>query len=391
MKPESVAPLGGMRVIDFTSMVAGPWATRLLADCGAEVIKIEAVGDGDTLRLSPPMVDGISRVFTHLNCGKKCISLDLKNAAGLEAARALIRTADVVVENFRPGVMARLGLDFATVALENPRLVYCSVSGYGQSGPNAGKAAYAPVAHAASGFDYVMGTNAAGEGAPLSSRVMVADFTAGIYAFGAIQTALLHRDRNGMGSHVDVTLMEGMMSLLAFQLQEAQSATPVPNVGFRPVKAADAYISIPIISVKAFHAVFKVIGHPEWAADPAYRSMRGIVDRYKEIMAAIGAWAATRSARECAAALDAGGVACSTYAKPSDLFTDPHLKQRGVFAEMTDSAGTFQVLNPPFRLSSADCGAATRISQAGEDTADVLGAVLGADAFKALAADGAFG
>src|SRR6185369_10996330 len=128
------------------SMVAGPWATRLLADFGAEVIKVEAVGDGDTLRLCPPVVDGISRVFAHLNCGKKCISLDLKNASGVEAARALVRTADVVVENFRPGVMARLGLDYATAALMNPRLVYCSVSGYGQSGPNAGKAAYAPVA-----------------------------------------------------------------------------------------------------------------------------------------------------------------------------------------------------------------------------------------------------
>ena len=301
-------PLTGIRVVDFTAVVAGPWATRLLADCGAEVIKIEAVGDGDLLRFAPPVNDGMSRVYAHFNRGKKSISLDLKSAAGLEVARGLIAGADVVVENFRPGVMARLGLDYERVRQDNPRLVYCSVSGYGQDGPDAGKAAYAPVVHAASGFEHVMALSQGGEAAPLKSGIMIADYVSGIYAFGAIQTALLHRERHGVGSHVDVTLMESMMSLLAIQFQEAQAEQPAKTRVFSPMATTDGHIIVPLVSPKGYHAIYGVIGRPEWRTDPDYSTLAAIMRRQPQIEAVVAGWAATRTTETCVTALSEAGV-----------------------------------------------------------------------------------
>jgi crotonobetainyl-CoA:carnitine CoA-transferase CaiB-like acyl-CoA transferase len=386
-------PLDGVRVIDFTSIVAGPWATRLLADCGAEVIKVEAVGDGDILRFAPPVNDGMSRVYAHFNRGKKSVSLDLKSPAGLEIARRLIRTADVVVENFRPGVMARLGLDYETVSKANPGLVYCSVSGYGQTGPDAGKAAYAPVVHAASGFDHVMAAAQGGDGAPLTGAVMIADYLAGVYAFGAIQTALLRRERNGVGSHVDVTLIEAMMSLLAIQFQEAQSDAKLPSRQFVPMKTLDAYVMVPLVSAKSYHLVYDVIGRPEWRQDPAYASMAGIAAHRREIEAALAAWVASQTTEACVETLSAAGVPVSVYAAPVELFDDPHLIHRGVFAELSDTAGAFTVLNPPFRLSGLPCGAAPAVARAGQDTHETVRTTLALDEaeFGRLQEGGAFG
>jgi CoA:oxalate CoA-transferase len=385
-------PLSGLRVIDFTAVVAGPWATRLLADNGAEVIKVEAVGDGDILRFAPPVNDGMSRVYAHFNRGKKSITLDLKTAAGLEVARRLIQTADVVVENFRPGVMARLGIDYDAVVKDSPKLVYCSISGYGQTGPDAGKAAYAPVVHAASGFDHVMAVAQGGD-KPLVGGIMVADFVAAIYAFGAIQTALLHRERNGVGSHVEVTLMEGMMSLVAIQMQEAQSEQALASRVFTPLKTKDGFVSVPLVSVKSYLSIYDVIGRSEWRLSADYSKMAGIAANRAEIEAAVVAWAATCTSRECIVALTAVGVPCSAYAAPGDLFNDPQLAHREVFAELEDAAGRFSVNNPPFRLRGVPCGGAPVVARAGEDTEDaVRNALHLSDAqFHSLKSAGAFG
>ncbi|HXQ17174.1 MAG TPA: CoA transferase, partial [Caulobacteraceae bacterium] len=217
------APMSGLTVVDFSTLVAGPWATRLMADCGAEVIKVETVGEGDLLRYAPPIVDGMSRVFAQFNRGKKSIVLDLKSADDVLTARRLIDQADVVMENFRPGVMDRFGLGFAQAAKRNPRLVYCSISGFGQDGPLAGEAAYAPVVHAMTGFDMAVLAGQDDGAAPRAASVMIADVVAASYAFGAVQTALLRRERFGVGGFVDVSLIESMLSLVAIQLQEAQA------------------------------------------------------------------------------------------------------------------------------------------------------------------------
>ena len=166
--------LEGYRVIDFSSVVAGPWCTRLLADAGAEVIKIEPIGMGDVLRFTQPIADGDSRVYAHFNCGKKNVCLDLKSSEGVDIAKRLIAAADIVVENFRPGVMARLGLDYSHVSHDLPGLIYCSISGFGQTGALSQSPAYAPVVHALSGFDHVQSSVQEDAEMPLNSAVMVA-------------------------------------------------------------------------------------------------------------------------------------------------------------------------------------------------------------------------
>jgi len=365
------APMSGLRVVDFSTLVAGPWATRLMADCGAEVIKVETVGEGDLLRYAPPIVDGMSRVFAQFNRGKKSVALDLKSADDALAARRLIDQADVVMENFRPGVMDRFGLGFADAARRNPRLVYCSISGFGQHGPLAGEAAYAPVVHAMTGFDMAVLAGQDDGAAPQAASVMIADVVAASYAFGAVQTALLRRERFGVGGFVDVTLIESMLSLVAIQLQEAQAPSTLRSAAFRPVRTADGYIVAPLVNARNFLAVFSVIGRPEWASDALLREPGAIGRRRRDVEDLLGVWAAHRASAECVRLLNAAGAPCGAFATARDALAHPHLAARGSFAELEDADGPFKVLSPPFRLGAASA-AGDFVARLGEHTAEVL-------------------
>lgn len=236
-------PLAGIRVVDFTSMIAGPYCTRLLADCGAEVLKVEEP-HGDHMRSRPPLRDGHSAYFGHLNAGKKSVALDLKSEEGRDSARLLVAASDVVVENFRPGVMKRLGLDHASLAVAKPDLIYCAISGFGQTGPRAGQPAYAPVVHAASGFDHTQFTYQDGQDKPVKTGIFVADVLAAVYAFGAIQTALIGRLRHGNGQFIDVALMDSMINLLVFECQEAQFPSKGRRPLYVPMRASDGFVIV---------------------------------------------------------------------------------------------------------------------------------------------------
>ena len=367
-------PMDGLTVVDFSTMVAGPWATRLMADCGAQVLKIETAGEGDVLRFTPPMAGGMSRVFAQFNCGKKSVVLDLKSAEGLENALRLIDGADVVVENFRPGVMERLGLGYAQAAVRNPRLVYCSVSGFGQDGPLAGSAAYAPVVHAMTGFDAaMMAAQGAAEGDPPPvAGVMIADVVAAAYAFGAVQAALLRRERFGQGAYVDVSLIESMMTLVGIQYQEAQSEKPLKSTAFRPARTLDGYIIAPLVTPRNYQALFAVIGRPAWVDDAMLASAGALSRRRGEIEDALADWTRDRSSAECIATLTDAGVPCGAYASPRDVLNHPHLAARGSFAEFEDPLGAFKVLNPPFRMAGTACRARATVARLGEHTDAVL-------------------
>jgi len=371
--PRARGPMSGLRVVDFSTLVAGPWATRLMADGGAEVIKVETVGEGDLLRYAPPIVDGMSRVFAQFNRGKKSVALDLKSADGIETARRLIDQADVLVENFRPGVMDRLGLGYADQAARHPRLVYCSISGFGQDGPLAGEAAYAPVAHAMTGFDMAVLSGEGDDASPRAASVMIADVVAASYAFGAVQSALLRRERFGVGGFVDVSLIESMLSLVAIQLQEAQAPAPLRSAAFRPVRTADGYVIAPLVSARNFQALFSVIGRPDWADAGMMTSPGAVARRRRDVEDLLADWARERTSAECVRRLNAAGVACGAYASASEALDHPHLAARGAFAELEDAQGSFKVLNPPFRLDGAptptDRGFVARL---GEHTAAVL-------------------
>src|SRR6201990_3108440 len=229
----------GLRVLDFSTTIAGPHCTRMLADMGAEVIKIETE-DGETMRTRLPVRNNCSTAFGQLNVGKNSVVLDLKSAQGVEAVRRLIASSDVLVENFRPGVMKRLKLDYDSVRALNPKLVYCSISGYGQTGPSAGMPAYAPVIHAASGYEMAHLAYQPGRSRPDYCGIYHADVLTGVYAFGAIGAALYQRNTTGQGQHIDVSMLESMLSLPLNELQWSQfEVKPTQRPMFGPIETAD--------------------------------------------------------------------------------------------------------------------------------------------------------
>lgn len=376
-----MTPLAGMRVVDFTSMIAGPYCTRLLADCGAEVLKVEEP-HGDHMRSRPPLRDGHSTYFGHLNAGKKSVALDLKSAEGREAAKRLVAASDVVVENFRPGVMKRLGLDYATLSAAKPDLVYCSISGFGQTGPRAGQPAYAPVIHAASGFDhtqftYQAGSTQAGHDKPAKTGIFVADVLAAVYAFGAIQTALIGRLRHGNGRFIDVALMDSMINLLVFECQEAQFPSKDRRPLYVPMRARDGFVIVAPVNQRNFEQLADAVGCPEWKADPRFATVAARTTNWDALMAAIEDWTATRAARDCEEMLMAAGVPCSRYLSVAEAMADPQLAARGSLATVTDGAGSFLVPNPPFRFDDGSVGVGPEVPALGADTEAMLGQVSG--------------
>nr|WP_256460617.1 CoA transferase [Bradyrhizobium sp. A19] len=363
----------GLRVLDFSTTIAGPHCARMLADMGAEVIKIESA-EGETMRTRPPVRSGCSTAFGQLNVGKKSVVLDLKSPEGVEAARRLVATADILVENFRPGVMQRLGLDYGRLGALNPRLIYCSISGYGQAGPSAELPAYAPVIHAASGYDMAHLAYQPGRSRPDYCGIYHADVVTGTYAFGAIASALYQRERTGRGQHIDCSMLESMLSLTLNEIQMAQFEVQLPSrPTFGPAECRDGYVMIAIASEKTFQNLMMVIGHPDWVSDSRFARYSDRRANWGELMDGVEAWSTRFSVAECVEALNAGGVPSSAYRSVADALTDPQLAHRSALAEVEDAAGTFKVVNQPFRMSDARVAAGARAASLGEHTAAVLG------------------
>ena len=374
--PSASAPprgeaLAGLRVLDFSIMVAGPYCARLFADMGAEVLKIEPP-EGDDMRQRAPLREGESAYFGQLNAGKKSLALDLKRPEAIVLVHRLVGQADVLIENFRPGVMARLGLGQEAMRALNPRLVYCSISGYGQSGPAADRAAYAMVVHAASGFDRTLARYAGGADRPAPGAVFVADVLGAINAYGAIQTALLQRVRTGVGQHVDVALMDSMLNLLVYELQEAQFPVPTPRPTYGPVRAADGDVLVVPITARNFAALCEVTDLPALREDPRFATLASRSANWAAMMGVVERWTEARSVADCVGALEAAGVPCSAYGEPGDALGDPHLAERGLFARIHDAAGGFTGVNPPWRMSAARAELRSRIPPIGADRDAVL-------------------
>jgi crotonobetainyl-CoA:carnitine CoA-transferase CaiB-like acyl-CoA transferase len=362
----------GLRVLDFSTTIAGPHCSRMLADMGAEVIKVETE-EGETMRTRPPLRNGCSTAFGQLNVGKKSVVLDLKSKAGHEAIRRLTATSDILVENFRPGVMQRLRLDYDSLRALNPRLIYCSISGYGQTGPSAELPAYAPVIHAASGYDMAHLAYQPGRHRPDYCGIYHADVVTGTYGFGAIATALYQRSVTGLGQHIDVSMLESMLSLTLSELQNAQfEVAPPPRPMFGPTETADGYVMITISSEKSFQSLMKAIERPEWISDPRFVTYAVRRVNWGDMMDGVEAWSKPLTTKACLAALDAEGVPASAYRTVAEALSDPQLSHRQALTDVKDGGGTFQVLNVPFRMSGADVSAGKQMSVLGEHTEDLL-------------------
>jgi crotonobetainyl-CoA:carnitine CoA-transferase CaiB-like acyl-CoA transferase len=362
----------GLRVLDFSTTIAGPHCARMLADMGAEVIKVETA-DGETMRTRPPVRNGCSTAFGQLNVGKKSLVLDLKSSDGAEVIRKLVANADILLENFRPGVMRRLKLDHEALRVLNPKLIYCSISGYGQTGPSAELPAYAPVIHAASGYDMAHLAYQPGRSRPDYCGIYHADVLTGVYAFGAISAALYRRTITQHGQHIDVSMLESMLSLTLNELQWSQfEVQQTSRPMFGPIETADGYVMVAIASEKTFQGLMKVIGRPEWIGDQRFAAYADRRSNWAEMMQGVESWSRAVTTEDCLAALGKEGVPSSAYRTVGEALSDPQIAHRGAMSQVEDAGGTFKVLNLPFRMSGAKVAAAPRMAALGEHTRALL-------------------
>jgi CoA:oxalate CoA-transferase len=366
-------PLDRVRVVDFTTTIAGPHCTRLLADCGAEVIKLEAP-DGDMMRSRQPLRNGASTSFGQLNTGKKSVILDLKRPEAVEIVKRLAATADVVVENFRPGVMQRFGLDYPALKAVKPDLIFCAISGYGQTGPSAELPAYAPVIHASSGYDLAHLAYQGGERRPDYCGIYIADVVTGTYAFGAIMTALYQRQHTGEGQLIDVSMLESMLSLTLSEMQLAQfpgsfiQGRPV----FGPIATKDGWINLSVASERTFQNLAAAAGRRDWIEDPRFAKYPDRRANWGKLIDELESWSKELTSAEVQSVFDRHQVPSSPYRTVKQAMDDPQLAHRRSFAEIHDRGGTFRALNPPFRMTNAEAAAKPFVAALGEHSQAIL-------------------
>jgi len=373
-EPAMAGPLTGIRVVDFTTILSGPFCTRLLADMGAEVIKVEPPG-GEHSRFRPPFAAERSVHYAHLNCGKMAIALDLKSPVGARVAFDLAAKADVVVENWRPGVAARLGVGYQQIAAVKPDIVYCSISGFGQQGPAAQDAAYASIVEACSGFAHAqMMIN--GSDTPPVSGTFLGDSLAAIWAFSAIQTALVQRGRTGRGQYLDVAMFESMLQVLINEAHEAQIG-PFIRRYHRPLKTLDGHVVVPPVSGANWEALARVAGHPEWIDDPRFNTIEARNVNWFDMLDLAEGWTSQHTMRECEETLKKAGVPVARFRSVKEALDDPQLAARKATVPLGFGETTYQLPGVPFRTPGSNTRPRTRVAAVNEDLDSVLRGVLG--------------
>lgn len=370
--------LDGMVVLDVTQVMAGPYCAMLLADMGATVIKVEPPG-GDSTRRMAGSTGTDSAAFNAVNRGKLGIVLDLARPEGRAACRRLARTADVLLENYRPGVMARLGLDYPALSAENPRLVYASISGYGQTGPSAGKGGFDLVAQGASGLMSVTGEPG---GPPVKCGVPVTDLAAGLFALAGVLAAVHWRTTAGRGQYVDTSLLEAGIALSVWEATEYLSGhgTPGPlgtahrmTAPYQAFRCADGYITVGAANDRSFARLATLVGHPEWISDPRFAANTGRVAHRATLAAGIEAVTVTASSAEWLRRLDEAGVPCGPIHDYGAVFSDAQVVAREMAVEVDHpSLGRLTTIGTPLKLSQTPLDPRRRAPQLGEHTRQVL-------------------
>jgi hypothetical protein len=289
--------------------------------------------------------------------------------------------------------MKRLGLDYETLAQDNPRLVYASISGFGQTGPRAQTPAYAPVIHAASGYEVAYSEYQRDAARPANNGIFIADVLGASHAFGAIQLALFERERSGRGQAIDVSLMDAVMGMLIYEMQAAQFPPERPRQVYEPVKANDGYVMVAAVTQKNLEVLFDVIGYPEGKTDPRFATVATKEANWPALLALIERWTSQRSGAECEAVLMKAGVPCSRYRSVGEAMADTQTVARGTMAELGEGDGRFLVANAPYRLSETPTTARGRLAGLGEHTDEVLREklALGAGQLAELRSQGVFG
>jgi len=377
-------PLSGIRILDLSRILAGPYCTMILGDQGAEVIKVERPGAGDDTRTwGPPFTGGESAYYLCCNRNKRSITIDLKSPRGVELVKELAKVSDVLVENFTPGLMKRFGLDYDTLEKLNPRLVYCAISAYGQDGPYRDRPGYDMVLSAVGGLMYITGPQG---GEPCKVGVAITDVLTGVYASGAITSALLWRERSGRGQYIDCSLLDCQVSALANIAsnhlacgKEARrwGTAHESIIPYQVFPTKDRPIAIAVANEKLWINFCKVLGKEEWLADPRFASNPKRVENREAILPLVAEVLAERRCDEWVELFVEGSIPCGPVNNMESLFTDPQVLHRKMVAEVPHpTIGTLRLGGVPIKYSQTPAGIRRPPPLLGEHTDEILGEVL---------------
>lgn len=375
--PQQVA-LKGVRVLDITQVMAGPFCTMLLGDLGADVIKVEPPG-GDPTRKMAGSQGMESPSYWAINRNKRGIVVNLKDARGQQLVRDLAARADILVENYKPGVMARLGLSYEDIRQINPGIVYASISGFGQTGPYATKGGFDLVAQGMSGIMSVTGD----EGLPpMKCGIPITDLAAGLLALHAILAAYIHRLRTGEGQYIDVSLLEAGIALSVWESAQYFSGRGIPqpmgsahrmSAPYQAIRCADGYITLGAANQRTWERFAHAIGRPDLLDRPEYRDDTGRVQNRRRLAEEIEAVTSTRPRAHWLEVLEKAGVPCGPILNYAEVFSDPHVQARGLVQEIEHPAGgRIRVVGPAIKMSATPARIHRRSPLYGEHTVEVL-------------------
>lgn len=376
-------PLAGVRILDFTRVLSGPYCTALLADLGAEVVKVESP-QGDEYRHIGPFRDGESALFQLVNRNKHGIVLDLKDASARDTARQLAQVADVVIENFRPGVADRLGIGYSALAAQNPRLVYASISGFGQHGSMSELPAFDLIAQAMSGLMALTGESS---GPPMKVGESVGDLAAGLFCSWGILAALFERERTGIGRRIDVGMVDSLIALLPTALAQWMFGHGSPSrtgnrhplsTPFGVFRASDGYVVICVLNSSQFRNLAVCIGMPSIAEDPRFANDELRTRNEPALTALIEAWLATHTVAEAVAILHGVGVPASRIEDAANVFGGTYVAERQLLTRVAHPAlGEIPAMEQPVHFAGLPRGQQRAAPALGVETEAVLARWLG--------------
>ena len=370
--------LAGLRVLDVTQVMAGPFCAMQLCDMGADVIKVEPPA-GDSTRRMAGATGADSASFNAVNRGKRGIVLDLKTDAARTAFRQLARSCDVVIENYRPGVMTGFGLDYETLSAAHPGLIYASISGYGTTGPDAARGGFDLVAQGASGIMSVTGSP---DGPPMKAGLPLTDLGAGLFALSGILAALLYRQRTGRGQHVDTSLLEAGVALSVWEATEYFATGRAPqamgsahrmSAPYQAIRCADGYITLAAANDRLFVRLCGLLGHAEWSTHPDYRDDTHRVHNRQTLASRIEAVTVEQPRAHWLTLFAEHDIPCGPINDYDQVFRDPQVRARGMVVETTHpTLGTLRTLGSPVKMSATPPITGRPAPLLGEHTREVL-------------------
>ena len=374
-----MSALAGLVVLDVTQVMAGPFCAMQLADLGADVIKVEPPSGDSTRRWGREGAGTDSAEFNAVNRGKRGIVLNLKTPAAQDVLRRLARSADIIIENFRPGVMAEFGLDYARLGADNPRLIYASISGYGQTGPDAQKGGYDLVAQGVSGIMSITGEPGA---PPVKCGVPLTDLGAGLFALAGILAALFHRTETGLGQHIDTSLLEAGVALSVWEATEYFSGRGIPQptgsahrliAPYQAIHCSDGYITLGAANDRLFTRLCRLLGHTEWAQRPEFANDVSRVANRTALVTLIEGITSRSSRRHWLDLFDANGIPCGPINNYEEMTQDAQVvARRMVLGTEHPTLGRLRTLGSPLKMSGTPAEPGRRAPLLGEHTTDVL-------------------